>query len=97
MVRERSWMKQAEISAHSEGRSGGDSLVLDWPAVGVLQMMATAMLPLSPAVKRVGPTGGTFVGRILPAGLGVGRRAAERDRFGNIGCVSFRPRPAKSL
>ena len=35
-------MKQREISAHSSGKSGGDSRVFDFPAMGVLQMIATA-------------------------------------------------------
>src|SRR6185312_1939606 len=42
MVADRSRMKQPEIAAHSSGRNGGDSRVFDWPARGVLQMMATA-------------------------------------------------------
>ena len=35
-------MKQREISAHSSGRSGGDSRVFDFPAMGVLQIIAAA-------------------------------------------------------
>ena len=42
MVRGRSRMKQADSAAHSSGRSGGDSRVLDRPAAGVLQKMPTA-------------------------------------------------------
>ena len=42
MVRDRSWIKQDEIDAHSSGRSGGDSRVFDFPGAGVLQMIATA-------------------------------------------------------
>jgi hypothetical protein len=44
MVDATSPMKQAESRAHSVGASGGDSRVFDWPAIGVLQTMATAML-----------------------------------------------------
>src|SRR6185369_10316171 len=45
-------MKQADSRAHSSGRSGGDSLVLDCPAAGVLQKMpmATGCIPLPDAV-----------------------------------------------
>src|SRR3974377_807471 len=35
-------MKQAESTAHSSGRSGGDNRVFDCPSVGVLQTMAIA-------------------------------------------------------
>jgi hypothetical protein len=42
MVRDKSWMKQDEIDAHSSGRSGGDRRVFDFPGAGVLQTMATA-------------------------------------------------------
>jgi len=35
-------MKQADNAAHSSGRSGGDNLVFDFPAIGVLQIIATA-------------------------------------------------------
>ena len=45
MVGGRSRMKQAESAAHSSGRSGGDSRVFDFPGAGVLQTMATAMVP----------------------------------------------------
>src|SRR6185437_2509816 len=42
IVADRSRIKQLEIAAHSSGRSGGDKRVFDWPAVGVLQIIATA-------------------------------------------------------
>jgi len=42
MVRDRSRMKQADKAAHSSGLSGGDNRVLDFPAIGVLQIIATA-------------------------------------------------------
>jgi hypothetical protein len=42
MVPEISLMKQREISAHSSGCKSGDKRVFDAPAVGVLQIIATA-------------------------------------------------------
>ena len=42
MVAATSRMKQAESPAHCSAVSGGDSRVFDWPAIGVLQTMATA-------------------------------------------------------
>src|ERR1700704_1025479 len=42
MVAVRSRMKQAERSAHSSGRNGGDSRVFDCPGRGVLQKIPTA-------------------------------------------------------
>ena len=44
MVRDTSWMKQAEMAAHSSGHNGGESRVFDCPGAGVLQTMATAMV-----------------------------------------------------
>src|SRR6185295_18177636 len=35
-------MKQADSTLHCSGRRGGDNLVLDKPAAGVLQKIATA-------------------------------------------------------
>ena len=48
-------MKQAERVAHSSGRSGGDSLVLEYPGAGVLQKipMATGCIPLPDAVMQL--------------------------------------------
>src|SRR5690242_16459797 len=42
MVLARSRMKQADSAAHSSGRNGGESLVLEKPAAGVLQKMPIA-------------------------------------------------------
>jgi hypothetical protein len=49
-------MKHAEMAAHSSGRSGGDSRVLDDPLIGVLQIIATAtvlkcIVPHRPGVR----------------------------------------------
>src|SRR4051812_18807188 len=43
MVAARSRMKQAESVAHSSGRSGGDSLVFEYPDAGVLQKIPIAI------------------------------------------------------
>jgi hypothetical protein len=46
IVLARSRMKQAEMALQSSGRSGGDSRVLEKPAAGVLQKIATATEPM---------------------------------------------------
>src|SRR5690242_11373663 len=48
-------MKQAESAAHSSGRRGGESRVLDWPGAGVLQkipMATSCILALRQPVTR---------------------------------------------
>jgi hypothetical protein len=42
MVLAMSWMKQAEMAAHSSGCNSGDNRVFECPGHGVLQMIATA-------------------------------------------------------
>src|SRR3954451_20370497 len=58
MVAVRSRIKQAERSAHSSGRSGGDSRVLDNPGRGVLQKIPTATVSTcaTPSCERIVPT-----------------------------------------
>src|SRR5215510_8883370 len=53
MVAKRSRMKQAEMAAHSSGRSGGDRRVLQSPVIGVLQTMATATDCIGPHFPRL--------------------------------------------
>src|SRR5258708_37181206 len=52
MVLEISWMKQAEMPAHSSGRSGGDNRVFECPGRGVLQMIATATEDITSSPRR---------------------------------------------
>src|SRR4051812_1238389 len=54
MVAARSRIKQADSVAHSSGRSGGDSLVFEYPGAGVLQKIptATGCIPLPDAVMQ---------------------------------------------
>ena len=84
MVAATSRMKQAESRAQSSGESGGDSRVFDWPAIGVLQTMATATVFTAlklriPAIVHDGAAG------YLPL-KGGGRRAVTR-RVG-VNCTS---------
>ena len=57
-------MKQAESAAHSSGRKGGDSLVLDRPLIGVLHMMATATVLTGEAIGSL--LGGLAALRLRP-------------------------------
>jgi hypothetical protein len=50
MVEATSRMKQADKAAHSSPRNGGESRVLDCPAIGVLQKIAAATVRTLPSL-----------------------------------------------
>src|ERR1043165_2369281 len=79
MVAARSWMKQAESATHSCALSGGDSRVFDWPAAGVRQKIAIAIVLIIPMPRRSVVTRGSD-----PTSLNQTRRVSfiEHGLFG---------------